>query len=283
MGGSVRPSGYVGWGSSGATNVVEPTDAKKQVGWGVNEQPPSSYFNWIQQKQDQWIQYLGWIGTLSPVVDQDFLVTDTLLVQGASFLPLPWYFAANNGFQSIGWDPVSVGIAQPDAAMGTPYIAHQGSGIGELRVEVGLLGARDFQMEHLVTLGPNYNFRPSGAYYEMGLIFNHSGASGMNTQLGWQVTGITGQLFARWVPTGSAPTLLSLGAISATGDTGLHKYTIESRGPTMAFYVDGALRGAVPATVVGASGFRLHFGARHGGASQVSYMVVDTARLRVAR
>ena len=58
MGFPVKPSGFIGWGSTGMTNTAEPLDSKKGTGWGVNEQPASSYFNWIEAKKDEWIQYL---------------------------------------------------------------------------------------------------------------------------------------------------------------------------------------------------------------------------------
>jgi len=55
---TARPTGYATWAASGATNLAQPDGAHQNVGWGVGEAPPSSYFNYLQQQYDQWIRYL---------------------------------------------------------------------------------------------------------------------------------------------------------------------------------------------------------------------------------
>ena len=58
----LRPTGYATWAAVGPTNVAEPDSNHKNTGWGISEIPPSSYFNFLQQRYDQWIQYLDTTG-----------------------------------------------------------------------------------------------------------------------------------------------------------------------------------------------------------------------------
>lgn len=58
----LRPTGYPTWCATGATNVVEPDSTHQNLGWGINEAPPSSFLNFEQQRYDRWIRYLDTVG-----------------------------------------------------------------------------------------------------------------------------------------------------------------------------------------------------------------------------
>lgn len=272
MGGPVRPSGYVGWGSTGMTNSAEPLDSKKGLGWGVSEKPASSYFNWIQQKQDQWIQYLDWKSQLGVVISDDFTYEDggylnaggVTQFAGATLHP-KWQFVEGGG--------AYVGIANPldstiplnhpvaGAALGVAIVSAQtsaGAAIGQGRMcsRVGNLSGRDFRMEGvLIHLYPG----ATSSSFEFGF-FNPSGvATGINMMMGFEWTGPSGIIGAGWTPSGATGmTSVALGIVP----TGWQKLTIESRGPTMAFYVQDTMAAAVPAVMFGASGVIPNFGAR---------------------
>ena len=49
-----RPSQYPEWAST-ETNVVEPTEAKKDAGWLDGERPPAGWFNWLLNLIYKWI------------------------------------------------------------------------------------------------------------------------------------------------------------------------------------------------------------------------------------
>lgn len=46
------------WNTSGS-NRTEPTSGEKSSGWVLNDQPPSSYFNWLQYYTYAWIDWLN--------------------------------------------------------------------------------------------------------------------------------------------------------------------------------------------------------------------------------
>lgn len=49
-------------GPGGANNVIEPSEAKKDIGWNVGERPPREYMNWFQRVTYLWTLYLdSWI------------------------------------------------------------------------------------------------------------------------------------------------------------------------------------------------------------------------------
>ena len=55
------PSETTGWNTS-LSNNTEPTSGEKALGWTVDEAPPSSYFNWIQNTTEKW---LVWVQSLT--------------------------------------------------------------------------------------------------------------------------------------------------------------------------------------------------------------------------
>lgn len=55
-----RPDKFPRWADvDPVTNVVEPPDAKKNVGWVKQEKPPARFFNWLFYKIYQWIVWLS--------------------------------------------------------------------------------------------------------------------------------------------------------------------------------------------------------------------------------
>ncbi len=287
MGGPVRPSGFIGWASTGATNVTEPIDAKKAVGWAVNEAPPSSYENWLKQKTDQWIQYLDWRGALSTLVEENFLPVGlygfTGMTNGGATVLGPWQLYTPSQVNLVGnnWD---VQLSSAAGSNGRNF-GLLGSGYGHILANVGGIAGRGFLMEHVL----NFWARPNTTGYsiEAGMMYNHSGVSGCNPQLGWVTTGRSGMLCAVWVPSGGSPTLMSF-ASGYAGNAGAwsssHKLTIEARGPTMAFYSNDRLLGAAPAVMVGSiAGVSQQFGVRVGGQSGVLGLYVESMKLKISR
>jgi hypothetical protein len=278
MGYPVRPSGYVGWGSTGMTNVTEPTDAKKAVGWAINEAPPSAYFNWIQKSQDESLAYLRWKDSLQPVIVDDFIKGANSQTGLAEF----WYLFQTGGQQWVITETnLDVGGSR-DGTIGARECQLAATGYAELLADVGYPGRRDFFMEHIA----RFRSRPQASNYcfELGLMYSHAGVSGHNTQLGWVATGITGRLSFCWVPSGKSPTLYDLGSVPSNA-SGYHKFTVEGRSPTMAFYIDDALAGAVAMVPVGAQGSdaAIMFGQRIGGQSTAARFVVDAVTLRYGK
>lgn len=46
--------------AASATNIAQPTSDKRAAGWGTNEAPPSSYFNWLHRTSYDWLRYLSY-------------------------------------------------------------------------------------------------------------------------------------------------------------------------------------------------------------------------------
>jgi hypothetical protein len=53
-----QPTKYPEWNRTGG-NRTEPLEAEKDAGWSVNDQPPSSYFNWLQYYTGAWLKWLN--------------------------------------------------------------------------------------------------------------------------------------------------------------------------------------------------------------------------------
>ena len=279
MGYPVRPSGYVGWVSTGGTNIAEPLDAKKASGWSVSEKPQSSYLNWVHQKQDQWIQYLDWRSRLRPAVYDDFVRAPAAgILDGPSSLSPYWFAYVPSALVCFRWTHVDPGYA----AAGSLWALTSQSGYSELLAHVGQPGSRDFRMEHVAACLVRGN--ASNISYEMGLMYQNNGQSGGDIYLGWQTTGPTGALFARWKPSGSSPTAVNLGGMPSNASS-YHRFTIEGRSPTMAFYIDDAFQFAAPMVLIDNTPGAFDFGVRIGGQSgaagfgaQVDLMEFSLAR-----
>jgi hypothetical protein len=287
MGGPVRPSGYVGWGTTGLTNVAEPLDSKKQQGWGVNEQPPSSYFNWIQQKQDQWIQYLDWKTQLDNLIADDFFYAHNYNTNGttgwlgSTNYPQWEYWLEGSGG---GVGPVVSNSQNEAPAIGvfaTQAQSQQGARLGQARItaRVGNLYGRDFRMDALIR---QIGWGATSSSAEIGF-FDASGvATGNNIMMGFEWTGASGVMSAAWTPSGAAsPTSVSLGI----APSGWQKLSIESRSPTMSFYVNDLCLASAQSVAFGASGIVKTFGVRcisQTGPTGVS-ILIDRLDLKIRR
>jgi hypothetical protein len=299
MGYPVRPTAYLGWCSTGATNVAEPTDLKKARGWGIGEKPASSYLNWIHQTQDAGLQYLDWKSQLDPVVEDDFAYEESAAHAtgyiGGTFVP-KWVLTARGA--GIGGTPKitnEINLTSPffygwtRDALGVLILETQGGqapnlGLNEAYARVGNLNGRDFKAEFIaydasVASGQTGTAVQFGFYDASGVA---TGSSGL--LMGFMYTGPSGLPMATWAPSGG-------GATSIAGATRFYqawtKYTIEARSPTMAFYFNDALIGAAPFVQFGASGKMVGFGARimypAGAGTSGLFVGVDRASLRVRR
>lgn len=272
MGYPVRPSGYVGWGSTGMTNVAEPLDSKKATGWSVNEQPPSSYFNWIQSKQDEWIQYLAWRTSLSPVVQEDFCLPAPW---GVNLHPTMWRadWNASGNAGGQGWcgsgGMYYANLALPGGMRSPPngYVSNLGGNDGwqQLSKPIGTLGPVDFRMEVIFMEQVR---GASGNTVELGL-FNTTGASAAFPQAAFMWTAPSGVVHFHYHPSGGGSTAVSLGFNSMTGATGwgFHRYVAESRGATLALYLDDTLVTAVRSPGYFGIPTGVDFGVRMAGAA----------------
>ncbi len=230
---SFRPSGYIGWCSTGATNVAEPTDAKKAVGWAINEQPPSSYFNWIQQKVDAWVQYFAWESALRPVVYDDF---SRHLASGfTGFHPL-WTAASGS------WQFVDPNVAGAMDAQGTIKCFADTTGIFDFKTRSAGAGNNDWRLEARVYYSDRGG---AGTALELGA-FDFFGfhATGPSSTWGFQFT-----------PSGKTPTSFDVGVdpISST----FKKLVAERHGATMAVFVDDVLRVSVAGVAMGYTSFEM--------------------------
>lgn len=52
-----KPGSHLGWTDGDAAKVVEPSSAKKLLGWVALERPPFEYVNWLFFRADEWIKY----------------------------------------------------------------------------------------------------------------------------------------------------------------------------------------------------------------------------------
>src|SRR6266705_4620003 len=52
-----KPEKFPRWADAGGV-IVEPAEAKKDIGWVVAEKPPAQFFNWLLNLGYQWLVYL---------------------------------------------------------------------------------------------------------------------------------------------------------------------------------------------------------------------------------
>jgi hypothetical protein len=231
---SFRPSGYVGWCSTGATNIAEPTDAKKAVGWSTNEQPPSSYFNWIQQKQDAYIQYLDWKAALTPLVRHDFCYP-TGVAPGTGF----------DDFAAFRLD-LAQQLNQFAQAPGVVNLFKNSSGIGNFAARI-TPGVRDFRME-VVALAQQLG--TSG-----------SQQIGFPDHMAIVSTSSTGTWGLHFVPSGGSPTSVAFSGMTGVGDlVTFKKFVVERHGATMGVFINDSPVAYMPGAPFGYSGVPIDFG-----------------------
>jgi hypothetical protein len=286
MGYPVRPgTGYIGWCSTGATNVVEPIDSKKAVGFGIGEQPASSFVNWLLQRQDEGLQYLTWLSSLDTVADEDFALSGDLEGNRQPTALAPWWYAFQQNdsspFIDAGADEVlafgPIGIREfRDFSIGS-----QGtSGYNELSKRVGQIAGRDFRAEFVYA----FMTRTTGMPIELGFFYpSMYQTTTKGPVFGLMATGLTGPPGLHYTPSGAAgPTSVALSA-SLTSATAFYKWTVEARTPTMAVYCNDQLAAAVPFVRFGSSGYQLHFGFRAMGNSSLARGLIDRIALKVRR
>jgi len=71
-----KPSSHLDWAVGNpdpATNVIEPSPAKKISAWAADERPPYEFFNWLFFRQDEWNKYF------ETVTDIGFLLFDAIV------------------------------------------------------------------------------------------------------------------------------------------------------------------------------------------------------------
>lgn len=254
-----RPSGYIGWCSTGATNVTEPLDSKKAVGWAVNEAPLSSYENWLQQKTDAWLKYFDWMTSLEPVVVDDFVYATGHSATGF----LPQWFKTSGGYQ----------IQEDNSALGVAFCFNANStGIFDLSAPVGGGPAgRDFRMEFINKYSDRGN---SGAFMEMGIL----------SYLSFMITGPSGNYGLHFRPTGGAATSVDLGVDPIT--TVYKKLVIERHGATMIVQIDDVTKATLPGAwpgVTGASAMQFGMRSVNNDVNQFPTQLVDKAGFWVRR
>lgn len=264
MGYPVRPSGYVGWGSTGMTNVAEPTDAKKAAGWSVNEQPPSSYFNWIQSKQDEWLQYLMWRTQLEPIVDTDFneeprpnmQTYDLGAADSTGLYPL-WQKSATHVY--LGGGIVTLGDAAV-AGDGASYLAYISKAVA------------------LPEAGQDFVLEAMGSY---------SGETKTSFSLGWAsgalafvATGQSGFWGVHCRQSGGNVTSIGMSHVVSSG---YGRFTLEARGPTMIVALNGAQIYALPRPVIAAGSDNFGVFMRHASGVAWNTCAADKLTFKIRR
>lgn len=233
---SFRPTGYTSW-AAGATNVAEPTDAQKNVGWGINQQPPSSYFNWLQNKVDSWRAYFDWTTSLRAVVEDDFV--RAIASGGGSGTITPMWSAASGT-----WTLTEITDGAGSLQLFSPGI---NPGTYDFYTRVGSLGDKDFRLEVIAKI-------PARVASSTGYFFY--GAMG---HYGFVATGPSSNYGFVYTPSGRGPTSVDLG-IDPQGST-YKKLCAERHGPTLGIFVDDVLKASMPGAMMGATA--MTFGGRY--------------------
>lgn len=238
--GRVRPSGYLGWASSGATNVTEPTDAKKALGWSVNESGRSSYFNWILQKQDEWIQYLKWKSEFDTIFDTDFndaphphmWYSDGTVITGSKagethYQPL-WLKSATGAYGGFG--AVTVGLYPDGGGANGSYLAYISNQAPVPQPD------QDFFLETLC------NFLPDGGGTPSTLNTAYVGFGPTTGPLSFMATGNSGYWGLRIKQSGNTGvfgiTSIGLSVTQPPSGYSYNRFAVECRGPTMCVFVN---------------------------------------------
>ena len=256
---SFQPSGYVAWCSTGATNVVEPTDAKKAVGWSVNERPASSYFNWLAQRQDAAISYLLWRNGLDEVLNDAFSYYPAVAIGADLMNQAPTALAPN-------WllSPSSVSLGGQVGAEQGIYLAPIGASYLAYAKSFVDVPQRDFRFE-VVGYGIAQN---ASGYVEIGwpraLSFMATGASSF-----WGLC---------YRPSGRAATSIGMSFISS-GTYPITRMAVEAKGATMVVEVNGVNIYTFPYLTIGQTNSTNSTYEFHVKAQQVG---VDTSTLHVA-
>lgn len=231
-----RPTGYTSW-AAGATNIAEPTDAKKTVGWAINEQPPSSYFNWIQQKSDAWRDYLDWITQMEDVIDEswNYAAPDDATAN---------FYLRPSGLKPL-WDVSGSYIGAPfygALSMGN----FDGAGTASHTAFVRKAANRPRSNEDWI-LDATFYLTP-------GYVATNHMIAGFATHLAFYVTGTSGYVGLHYRPSGKTPTAIGMSAGAFANFPSGVKFTVAARGPTMVLERDGVQLYALPYQPLGDTG-----------------------------
>lgn len=278
MSSSIRPTGYPEWASS-ATNITEPLDSKKSIGWATNEAPASAYVNWLDEKTTAWIRYLSY----EPVVYDDFV------------------YPTGMGNPPSGFDATMLSQFWDVKNEVHVEAANNGDGVGVL----GLYRKADFKASGLYAvtknIGPFINAttdvlvegrvqigaRNPNHVIQFGVL--NSDASGTNKHcMAFQTTGPSGSWFFMYGATSA--TMVDLNFRSDGGVIGRYAdyFVAERRGPTLTVQINGTTK----ATVASPTGLLLGddtllkgllFGARAYGTSGTAIVTFDSLKLGVRR
>lgn len=250
--GPVRPDLVREWCGTGATNVVQPGNTQIDQGWAPGQKPPSSYENWFNQKVDRYLRYLEWRNViLRPVVIEDFVyaVNQSYSPVGGNYgaTLYPRWLAAGDTPAQIGTYLEGPGFSPPFnddiGALAMSTFKTIPTHFNELRTQVRGIFGRDLFLEYI---WKEYTRGETGTAIEFGF-FCPSGtrATHLGPNLGFYWTGPSGSIGLHWWPSGAAvATQVSLGVAPPT--SGMHKLTLECRGPTMAAYYDDVLKVSAP-------------------------------------
>jgi hypothetical protein len=269
---SIKPTGYIQWAST-ATNIAEPLDSKKAVGWAIGEKPSSSYFNWIEGKQDAWIRYLSY----------DYIVSDDFVRGGQG----DWS-AAPSGQVATGFypnwratgQPYFNPIPNPDTldAHGMVAFIQSYSAIAAFLAPVQQLGrTKDFILEARVAVQAR---GASGCQQSFGLL--PSDALGMNSSgvgAWWSATGPSSNWFFNYGQSANA-TGFDLG-VNPLSPTMVQTFVAERVGATMVVEINGASRLAINVNSVNFGACEV--GARNINTSGTTQWMVDSLRLGIRR
>lgn len=90
-----RPTKFPEWARvpyidpvKGGSNIVEPSEQKKDDGWLRNEKPPGNMQNWLHNLTDEWLKYLDSLSTGGTFTTGDWKFSDKLIEN-----PLIWLLA----------------------------------------------------------------------------------------------------------------------------------------------------------------------------------------------
>lgn len=240
---SIVPTSIPRWATVGS-GIVEPTDAKKALGWGATgmsgERPPAQYFNWHMNAVGEWIKYLSY----RPIVNDDFIgyinpnnQGTGLAYQGNSGLSGivgPWFAAASGGVF------LDAGIYEPGGGVGLAVIGTPVGLQGNPQSQKGPTGVFYAAAGPVSTGGFLFDARVRSVHVANGE--EHS--IGMLNEIWFTASSATGNWWFSWAPSGIVAT--SIGCNPTSIDTGVavgasnvyQRLTFERVGATLIAEVD---------------------------------------------
>lgn len=277
---SIKPTGTPDWAYA-ATNLAEPIDAKKAVGWSIGEKPQSSYANWLEAKQSAWIRYLSY----ENIVLDDFCQGGGMTVTpyGTPTGLFPAWAVTGSGIMIL--QPASPGPAGvPGGLDGMGVLGIWGTGVSgsiiqQLSKEAGGPGQRDVLLEAIVSMKSRGG---SGYFLEIGAQIGSVINSGVLT---FGTTGPSANWFLNYGSYNGAPgyTAVDLG-VNPYSPTMYQTLIAERKGATLTVEIDGVQRAAIGA---GSSAFanmnNVQFYIRQQNFTGYAAVAIDKVRWGVRR